>query len=151
MEATIYCLRNSELFYVGSTERDLPTRLIEHKSDAKRNHSSSSKLIIKQGDYEIYLIEKCHLDDLKKREAYFIRQFKQIYGSMCVNEVIPGRGWKQRRLDNPKLKKIRTRQTAEEIEAKRAVLIECECGIPYQLKHKSRHSKTQRHLNGLQK
>tara|TARA_R110000868_G_scaffold28188_7_gene106024 strand:+ start:72 stop:524 length:453 start_codon:yes stop_codon:yes gene_type:complete len=150
MEGNIYCLRNSELFYVGSTERDLNTRLVEHKSDAKRN-KSSSKLIIEQGDYEIYLIEKCPLDDLKKREGEIIKEFKNLYGSMCVNELIPGRGWKQRRLDNPKPKKIRTRQTAEEIAAKRAVLIECECGIPYTLLHKSRHSKTQRHLNNLKK
>jgi hypothetical protein len=151
MEGNIYCLRNAELFYIGSTKKDLKERLFQHKYDAKRNHTVSSKQIIEQGNYDIYLIEKCDLDNLKKREGEIIKEFKKLYGTMCINQIISGRDWRQYRLDNPKHKKERTTQTKEQIAEKRSVLIECDCGIPYQLKHKSRHSKSQRHLNNLQK
>lgn len=151
MEGNIYCIRNAELFYVGSTKKNLNQRLIEHEYDAKRNHTVSSKLIIDQGNYDIHLIEKCHLDNLKKREGEIIKDFKRMYGSMCINKIIAGRGWKERRVDNPKQKKDRTVQTKEQIAEKRSVYIECDCGVSYQLLHKSRHSKSQHHLNNLQK
>ena len=101
MEGIIYCLRNDDLFYIGSTKNDLAQRLIEHEYDAKRKHSISSKQIIKQGNYEIYLIEKCDLGNLKKREGENIKEFKRLYGSMCVNQIIAGRDWRQRRFDEP--------------------------------------------------
>jgi len=151
MEGIIYCLRNDELFYIGSTRNDLNQRLYQHISDYKRNHTISSKQIIEQGNYEIHLIEKCLLDNLKKREGEIIKHFKKLYGDMCVNELIAGREWKERRVDKPKKnKEKKIKQTKEQIAAKRSVLINCECGIQYQLKHKSRHSKTKRHLDNLQ-
>jgi hypothetical protein len=194
MEGNIYCLRSAELFYVGSTKNDIQKRLLEHKYGVKHKNVSS-KQIIEQTDYEIHLIEKCPLGNLKKREGEIIKEFKKLYGSMCVNKLIAGREWKERRDDEPEKQKEREklyRKTHQEqikkyteehkvekseynkkyvaehvelleknkqyhqehkleIEAKRSVLIECECGIPYQLKHKSRHSKTKRHLKNLKK
>lgn len=149
MEGNIYCLRSAELFYIGSTKNELKQRLIEHKSDIKNKNVTSSK-IIETGDYEIHLVEKCLPENLKKREGEIIKHFKELYGEMCVNELIAGRKWKERRADKPKkIKEKRIKQTKEQIEAKRAVQIECECGINYQLKHKSRHFKTKRHLDNI--
>jgi hypothetical protein len=148
MEGNIYCLRSAELFYVGSTKRSLEKRLIEHKADVNNKYVASSQ-IIQQGDYEIHLIEKCPLNNIRKREGEIIKHFKEMYGSMCVNELIAGREWKERRADKPKIIKERSCQTKEEIEAKRSVHIECQCGVMYQLKHKSRHQKSKYHLDNL--
>ena len=192
MEGNIYCLRSAELFYVGSTKRSLETRLIEHKADVYNKYVASSQ-IIQQGDYEIHLIEKCPLNNIRKREGEIIKHFKEMYGSMCVNELIAGREWKERRADKPNDHKSRVKLYQEthqehlqkyrdehkdekaeynkkyiaehpelleknrqyqekhkaEIEARRSVQIECECGSSYQLKHKSRHQKSKYHLDNL--
>ena len=75
--------------YIGSTvEKYLTNRLSKHKYNKK----CRSILIIKNGDYDIKLIENypCESkEELESREAYYIRN------TTCVNKQIPGRTQKE--------------------------------------------------------
>ena len=85
--------------YVGSTSQTtLAQRLSEHSSKYKAyarsmTHYVSSFEIIKNGNYDMILLEKfpCETkDELHARERYYIETLK------CVNKELPGRTKKER-------------------------------------------------------
>ncbi len=63
--------------YIGITTQNLHTRLSHHKHNLK----CMSREIIKNGDYNILLIEET---DDKTRERYYIENID------CINKYIPG-------------------------------------------------------------
>jgi len=85
--------------YIGSTVQTLTERLAQHKRDKR----CSSCDIIKNGDYDIILIENypCQSkEELEARERYY------ILNTECVNLQIPGRTKKEYYEDNKeKIKK----------------------------------------------
>jgi hypothetical protein len=64
------------LRYVGATKVSLKERLKDHKRKRKTN---TSRFVIEHNNYEIYLLEKCEIQNLKEREDYYIRH------TDCVN------------------------------------------------------------------
>jgi hypothetical protein len=89
--------------YVGSTcEPTLARRLANHIAKYKhylkgKSHFVTSYEIIKNGNYDIILVEnvKCDSkDQLTARERYYIETLD------CLNKVIPGRTKQQYREDN---------------------------------------------------
>ena len=96
-------LTNNNKYY-GSTVQDLKLRKSGHVRDYKKylnenkNYSYISSFeIIKNNNYEIYLVEEypCNSkSELEAREGYYIRNNK------CVNKIIPGRTLKEWKIDN---------------------------------------------------
>jgi predicted GIY-YIG superfamily endonuclease len=77
----IYCIEDiNDLKYIGSTSRDLNTRLTEHRYKKRNNLSCSSK---KLNLYNciIYLLEECKDEERLEREKYYIENTE------CVNEI----------------------------------------------------------------
>mgnify|MGYP000392109962 CR=1 FL=1 len=80
--------------YIGKTETTLTIRLAGHKYDYKVGKYCSSQEILKNGDYDIELIEET---EDKSRERYY------ILNTECVNKQIPGRTRKEHYQDNKNL------------------------------------------------
>ena len=72
--------------YIGKTKGQLNQRLWEHKGDFNRGKYCSSQEILKNGDYDIKLIEET---EDESRERY------HILNTECINKQIPGRTKKE--------------------------------------------------------
>ncbi len=148
--------------YIGSTVKKLSRRLTNHRADYKRYLSGktsyiSSFDIIKNGDYDIILIEdvpNCqNIEQLKKKEREYIDKFD------CVNKYIPTRTKKESdkiyRYNNKEKKEEYNQQYyqknkdyfKEKKEEYNKIQYHCECGGKYRLSNKSAHLKTIRHKN----
>ena len=78
---TIYCIEDiNNVKYVGSTTRELNTRLTEHRYDRKRNPFLSSK-DLNLDNCKIYELEKCEDKVSHDREKYWINKID------CVNII----------------------------------------------------------------
>ena len=107
--------------YVGSTTRDLQTRLAAHISSARaamqqindvKRGKITSCVIINEGDYYIELLESypCYRKhQLLDREAYYIRRYRTL-GLPIVNRNIPGRTIREYCEDNKAERAARDRQ-----------------------------------------
>ena len=83
--------------YVGSTTCKLCIRLAQHRQLFKHGISGTSKLVLQNGDYNIFLIEDfpCQRkEQLLARERYYIELLD------CVNKKVPLRTQKQWYEDN---------------------------------------------------
>lgn len=90
MSALVYALitDKSNKRYIGSTTKNLNTRLIQHRSLYRGgNKSVSSHILFDEGDVSIIQLEECPYDDRKIRERFWIEHF----GDDCVNKIIPSR------------------------------------------------------------
>ena len=89
--------------YIGSTVKKLSERLGQHRTaykmflDGKRGNVKSFE-IIKNGDYDIILLEECK--DITNKEQLYARERYYIDSLECVNKVIPGRTSKEWYEDN---------------------------------------------------
>lgn len=101
--------------YVGSTCKNLSSRLADHRTSYKRYLKGAIRYItsfdvIKNNDYDIVLIEKCPCDDkdeLHKRERFYIENTPN-----CVNKVIPtrtGKEYEEHNKDNIRVRKLEYR------------------------------------------
>lgn len=93
----IYKITNSNGFiYIGSTTRDLNTRLIEHKSnyklwkEGKRNFITSFK-VIEGNNCKIELLE-----EIEDKTQLLTRERFYIENTNCINNKIPTRTQKER-------------------------------------------------------
>ena len=78
--------------YIGKTKlKYLSSRLAGHRYNYVNNYACSSKEVIKNGNYEIKLIEET---EDESREGYWIKN------TNCVNKNIPGRSRKEHYDDN---------------------------------------------------
>ena len=89
--------------YIGSTCKPyLSSRLAQHKNDYKRYlienyHYVTSFDILKNGEYDIVLLESCPCDDkmqLYARERHYIETLK------CINKYHPTRTYQEYRNEN---------------------------------------------------
>ena len=145
--------------YIGSTTATLSRRIAEHRAaykafiNGKRSNVKSFE-IIKNGDYDIVLLEECqnitNKEQLHARERYYIDNLE------CVNKNIPGRTSKQYREDNKE--KIKEYYEANKEQLKKQMkdinyqTITCpHCNIKLMKAHKWQHQRTKKHQQNLHK
>ena len=149
----IYVLRShqTDKIYIGSTTTKLTKRLSSHKSkfklwkNGKFPYMTAFELM-KYDDVYIELLQGYSCDskmELQKREGEFIRSMK------CVNKVIVGRTDKEYREDNKNKIKEYNKEYRETNKIKTNRQYECECGGKYTHQNKSRHLKSNKHLNHI--
>jgi len=171
-KAKIYKITSdsTDKIYIGSTCNTLSKRIGQHKTDYKsflnnNFHKISSFEIIKLGNAIITLIEDYPCDrkeQLHARERYFIELNKAI----CVNKNIPNRTHKQYYEDNKDKKanynkqynidnkdKIANYNKQHYIENKEKFTEKhsCECGGKYTTENKTKHLKTKKHIDFINK
>ena len=135
-------------FYIGSTIKDLTTRLRGHETAARASaegYGLSSKDIIQNGDYQIQLLEKCECEtrrDLLEKEQHYMELYPR-----CIN--------RNRAYLTPQNKrdidKQRYLQNKDVILQKKKIYdqkyIQCKCGSGYSLSHRARHLRTNKCRN----
>jgi len=118
MKGIIYKIINedSNNIYIGSTKQTLKQRLREHKSNYKKylegkiKHYTTSFDLIKEGNYNIILVEELEyntLYELKQRERFYIETLD------CVNKTIPNRTKKEYKEDNREYFKQKNKEYRE--------------------------------------
>lgn len=166
--------------YIGSTTQPLAKRMGEHRRKCKRyqngkcNYVTSFK-ILSYGDAKIELIEKVECKDkeeLVAREGYYIRTLD------CVNKVIPDRTRKeyireyreankdkinQKRRQYREANKDKIKQYSEAnkdkiaqrlnqyYKEKLSEKVKCDCGSVIVRHSLTRHKKTKKHMNFINK
>jgi len=138
----IYCNVTNQI-YIGSTTQNLKSRLSQHKYFYKqylngKNIYYSSFEILKNNNYEIQLIEKCTLNELKIKEKFYIKYLINV-----VNKNIPCRKIKEYYLDNI----INYKQYYQKVKNndRFKILHMCNCGGCYSLNNKQHHLNTLKH------
>ena len=132
----------TRLIYVGSTTKELNTRLIQHKCAYKRYLSGkygymTSYEIIKNLDYDIKLIKSYVLEnkfELLAKESFYIKKLN------CINKVIVGRTRAEYRIEN-----------RIELYAKQNAVCICSCGCSYTKCNKLRHLESKKHIKLIAK
>ena len=136
----------SDKVYIGSTTQSLLQRLYHHKSNFKLNYNVSSKYILQNNDYDINLLECVPCENktqlIKKEQEYI-----SLYGDRCVNY--------RRAFTSPDEKKLRFKNYYEKNKViylsnkreRNKIYTECACGGRYNSAHRSRHFKTNKHIN----
>lgn len=156
---------STDRIYIGSTcKKYLSQRLSKHVCSyklylqGKTNYVTSFDLI-KNGDYDIVLLENVNCDNkeqLRARERYYI----ELYNNICVNKLIPNRSRKEHYEDN---KNRISEQRKEYYEVNKDKILEqrkqyyeankdkykhlCICGCTYSHTHKERHERSRKHNN----
>ena len=99
--------------YIGSTCKPyLSSRLVQHKLDYQRYikgtyHYVTSFDILKNGDYDIILLESYPCDDkmqIRAKERYFIESLK------CVNKHHPTKTQKEHYEENKDMRRAKQRE-----------------------------------------
>jgi len=135
------------VYYGSTTKKNLSDRFSGHKYCYKRNQKAyTSSKVLQYDDAKIILVEAypCNnKSELTSRECYYIKN------NECVNKQIPGRTDKQYRIDNKE--KILKRSKQYRKDHKHIIYRQCicECGIVYTYQHKSRHLKSEYHINKI--
>ena len=160
------------LIYIGSTTKKyLSDRLSGHRRDYEFYLSGTKGFItsfeiLKNGDYDIILLESCDCkdkDEQKAKERFYIETMD------CVNKQHPGRTKKEwyelnreRHLEKFKnynennkeaikeYKKEYHKTNAEKIKQRRQVETQCDlCNGKYLLCNVARHNKTKKHMDAM--
>lgn len=143
--------------YFGSTIHSLNKRLYGHKScykkylEGKHGYLSSFEIICND-DYNIHPIEVVHydtIDQLLMRERFYIEQID------CVNYNIPTRTQAERHAANPQPHRDRVKhyyyenkeKVLERQKKQKAEKYTCDCGMVLSNGSRSRHVKSQFHIN----
>lgn len=145
------CDNTNGNIYIGSTVKSLAHRLSQHKSDYKRYidghyHKVKSFEIIKNGDYNIILLEECknitNKEQLHARERYYIDSL------VCVNKHRPGL---YNELGEKEYKKEYYETNKETIKGKMSERITCpHCQSEFWRSQTKRHQRTKKHINNIQ-
>lgn len=135
-----------DLVYFGSTKQKLNDRFSKHK----RVLNCTSKVLFESGyEVNIELLETCNVNDRYKRERYYVDNF------VCVNNRVPDRTQKEYYEQNKEQKLQRMKeyreQNKEQLLQKSKEQFECPCGGRYTRYHKSRHLKSKKHQDYLQR
>jgi len=167
----IICNLDNSFCYIGSTFSTLNKRFEEHKRVYKNNNGKYSihKYFNKYGidNFKIELIKsynviRTHETDFKHLHAYETLYINNTQN--CVNKKLPFNPLKKERVkeydkqyyeNNRKELKEQNKQYYEknkkEINEKGKQQFNCPCGGKYTLNHKSRHFKTIKHIQFLEK
>ena len=143
--------KNTDKCYVGSTCQELKERLREHITNFKIDSATTSKHILKFGDYEIILIENYCCEnkkELRNKERFYIESLNS------VNKVIPGRTKKQYYQHNAAALKEYQKQYIEDNRANlnkyKNTKNTCMCGGKFTNSHRAAHKKTTKHIKYLE-
>ena len=187
-QSKIYKLTSphTDLFYIGSTTGTLKQRKWKHKTSFKKRQTNEkarctmSKKLFELGidDVEIILIKEYCLENkeqLLKKEAKYIRKYKEKYGDKCLNICVPLRTKKEWNEDNKEKvqdqQKVRMERYIEkhgiehkrqkdreywtknkdELNKKRLQKKVCVCGSQYSQPNFTRHCRTKKHLDFIAK
>ena len=124
MSVLIYKLYNENDCCIGSTKYSLDIRLSQHKS---RHNRCCSKSIIDSGNYKIEKVDEVDSEERYKREQQFINELSTLNQHKCYSQ-------------------FRDNYHRHYYLAHRDK-INCDCGGIYTYDHKSRHFKSQKHIN----
>ena len=95
----IVCNITGDIYIGSTTQKYLASRLAGHVRHFKNNLYVTSSKIIKNGSYDIVLLESYPCNnkmELHAKERYYIEN------NVCVNKVIPNRNQKEYYIDNKK-------------------------------------------------
>ena len=164
-DGKIYKLVGGGLTYYGSTCNELRIRLHQHK---QKNNLCKSKQLFDTGDkVEIILVEKYPCNDkmeLHKRERYYIEN------NECINKYIPLRtlieskknwiennkdkyteGYKNYYINNKQKYKVYEEKNKDKIRQRKSEKITCDCGSIIRKGEISRHNKSKKHIQFINK
>ena len=140
---------NTGLVYYGSTcEARLSRRLAHHRQKYNKEKISgkfsiTSSKVLSGENYEIVLVESCpckNSEELHRKERYYIENHT------CVNKYIPLRTDEEYRRDNADKIKIAKAICEAKSKERRTAIHQCLCGGSYSLKHKTRHERSLKHI-----
>ena len=88
-KASVYCIhcKTTGKNYVGTTISELKARIAAHKSAFKKGGTCSSSEVLKNGNYEVKILEHCPCDtkeELLQKESYYISITPN-----CINKNCP--------------------------------------------------------------
>jgi hypothetical protein len=170
----IYDNTNGNVYYGSTTERYVSNRISKHRASYKRwlkgsksDNYCSSYDILKNGNYSYNIVEEVEFKikyELHNRERYYIEN------NDCINKCIPNRTDKQYLKDNKDKikekkkeyyevnKKQLTKQKKEYYKNNKNIILEkmketitCDCGCIITKKHLTKHKKTKKHNDLLNK
>ena len=138
----IICFDTNKI-YIGSTTQNLENRLSQHKWFYNQylhggNQYYSSFEILKNNNYEIRLIERCPIDELKMKEKFYIKYLIDV-----INNNIPCRTTKEYYLDNIVNYKQYYQRVKNNERFKK--VYKCGCNGKYTLNNKRHHFETEKH------
>jgi len=143
----IYQLKNTTTnkIYIGSTTRDLKTRLREHKSLYTSGKTKKEKSYLLFNDTDNVIIELLENVNCKNKKELHNRELHYIQSLECINKYNPTRDNKQYYQETKKAL-INYHNNKEEINKKRLEKITCECGAIVSKAGLGRHKKTIKHI-----
>jgi hypothetical protein len=88
-KASVYCIhcKTTGKNYVGTTISEIKARIAAHKSAFKKGGTCSSSEVLKNGNYEVKILEHCPCDtkeELLQKESYYISITPN-----CINKNCP--------------------------------------------------------------
>jgi hypothetical protein len=144
--------------YIGSTYQSKEKRLICHLSPSNK---ASSKQIIRRGNFNFKTLET--LDNPTKEELLNLEK-KYILELVCINKQNPLSSIEEKKKQNIisatkfynenkndvlKRRKEWYEQNKIKVGESRKVKHQCECGMTYTYHNKSRHLKSNYHINNI--
>tara|TARA_R110002126_G_C10133603_1_gene469804 strand:+ start:77 stop:556 length:480 start_codon:yes stop_codon:yes gene_type:complete len=143
---------NTDKVYYGSTVSLLCRRKAQHNYDFKNNlNFLSCREIINNEHWDLVLVEDYPCE---KKEQLLMRERYYIENNDCINKTNPIISKEERKIyENKYNKKNREKQKAKQhiYYPKRNEKITCECGSVISRTHKSRHLKSLKHNDYLNK
>jgi hypothetical protein len=149
------------LRYIGSTKLSLRERLRDHKNRVN-TRNNTSKYVLFHNNYEIYLLEKCNLENRKNREDYYIRHTdcvnyrgeiknrKEISKKYSDSEKGKAKKNQWIKLNKDKLKIQKDKYKLGDVyKAYRTLKVICSCGIEILKTNMRQHEKSKKHQNYL--
>jgi hypothetical protein len=143
---------NTDKIYVGSTEKDINTRLQNHEAQYRYFKDGNCRYItsfeiLEYKDYKIELLENKICQNREERDTVECKYIINIPNT--INKYLPGRTREQYYQDNKQELNERYRQyyqdNKQEIQRKANEKHNCRCGGRYTKVNKSQHEKSQKH------
>ena len=133
----IYKIINEDgRIYIGSTSQKLNIRFNSHKSKNKKGINRCALKVFNMNTATIELLED--LGGLDKKQV-LLKEREYIENTICINKDRPIVTAEERKI---KFKEAQTKW----LEEKGRIIINCECGLTYQTREKSRHFKSEKHI-----
>lgn len=150
LQSKIYTITREKDIYIGSTIQELKRRFNNHHTnkDCSLYYYIHNNCNGDWSEWKINLYEDypCNnVEELTKREGEIIKKFKSYNKYNVINKYVAGRTKKEYNKEyykNRKNKKERNEYIKN---------IECDCGCLSSLNHKTRHQKTKRHQELMDK
>jgi spore coat polysaccharide biosynthesis predicted glycosyltransferase SpsG len=143
--------------YIGATTKDyLSKRMVEHRSSYNTYNELNKKINTSFLIFDEYGIENCFIELIESKECNSIEEQRQLEAHYikslnCVNKKISGRTKKEHYEDNKDEILIKQKQYYEEnknhVALRQNIKTTCVCGSEYRQCTKSRHERTNKHIN----